>query len=826
MAKFLKRMTALALMAMMATAATACSSDKDSSGGVGGGAAGATNVWSTSALNKVLQTQVYESRGAAKVDVSLAQGESESAQIILTPEKDVKAFTVSTADLKNAQGDVLSKDNVLVYQQKYIEVVSKTYNQKNEAYPEGWYPDMLLPMDIAVEYKENTIKAGNNQGITFDISVPVGQAAGTYTGSFTVTIDGKNTEIPVSVKVWDFALEQTYGRTCYAIWSRTMMYGELDNTSEEYKVYYETMLNKYKAPLFIVPNPENTAEDYAENVLGYFDNPYFNSYGIPLFGQGHNLVVGELEEYVYQLAKMSTSEKFLLDKAYIYNYLCDEPHDEAAFAATEKIDGQIKDIKVNVYERLAAEDAFDGDAALGERVKTALEDIPVLITAHDMQYADIIDAYCPQIQNFSTDYQREQYNTHAESRSGVNWMYTCMEPIYPYPSHHIDDALVGARALRWMQYDYDIEGYLFWAISEYYNQGNDVMIGSAYENPIRFAQGDRTFNGDGYWVYPGAKYGSKEFFPSVRLLSIRDSQEDYDMLSVLGELLTEAEEKYGVAAGSFDKEKILASVFDELYSGTIYNESVDEFSAIREYVASLVEMLNGDMQLVVTDSVATANGVDFEVYAESGTTLTLGSNTVSSVATGDGVKFSVHLDTAEIAQGLALTATKGEKSVQIDYLLPNSIVAVSNFKNSMNMSEGAQITADTADSVSLTVKSGGATPDEQIWFEPYFGLTKDVFGGDFSKVDSIYFTLENESAFDMVITLKLYKSAISYEVEKITLKANSTKSVKINNVNGYNITGIADVKQLRLDFANVDDDGQLIADRALTVSNVYYTTRG
>ena len=41
------------------------------------------------------------------------------------------------------------------------------------------YPDALLPIEKAVEYGENNIASGNNQGVYLTFNVPVGQEAGT-----------------------------------------------------------------------------------------------------------------------------------------------------------------------------------------------------------------------------------------------------------------------------------------------------------------------------------------------------------------------------------------------------------------------------------------------------------------------------------------------------------------------------------------------------------------------------------------------------------------------------------------------------------------------
>ena len=46
----------------------------------------------------------------------------------------------------------------------------------------GMYPDALLPIEKAVEYGENTISAGNNQGVYITFNVPQIRAGGNVHG--------------------------------------------------------------------------------------------------------------------------------------------------------------------------------------------------------------------------------------------------------------------------------------------------------------------------------------------------------------------------------------------------------------------------------------------------------------------------------------------------------------------------------------------------------------------------------------------------------------------------------------------------------------------
>ena len=101
------------------TFALAGCNDKESS--IGGGSANVT-AWSASSAEKILRDYEYpeEQKGAAAINVSLAQNELEGAQLILNTDKDVSSYKVMVSDLKCGE-ETISSDTVSVYHQKYVE---------------------------------------------------------------------------------------------------------------------------------------------------------------------------------------------------------------------------------------------------------------------------------------------------------------------------------------------------------------------------------------------------------------------------------------------------------------------------------------------------------------------------------------------------------------------------------------------------------------------------------------------------------------------------------------------------------------------------------
>lgn len=183
--------------------------------------------------------------------------------------------------------------------------------------------------------------------------------------------------------------------------------------------------------------------------------------------------------------------------------------------------------------------------------------IPVANTSAVNAIGSAVNTYCAVIDQLDSERYREVYKKAAEEtadRGGSTWYYTCVQPLYPYPTHHIDDALIGSRIMRWMQKSYDLEGYLYWAVSSYgtLNDRGWQWV-DPYENPVRYNNGSNGTLGDGYLVYPGKKYNVDTFLPSIRLTTFRDGQEDLNMLYELENLLEKYGEFYGKTQGYFDE---------------------------------------------------------------------------------------------------------------------------------------------------------------------------------------------------------------------------------------------------------------------------------
>ena len=799
---------------------TACSSKNE------------VDICSTYSTLKVMQEQTDFEKFSPSIEVYAAQGESESSQIIITPKKNVKSVSVSLSDLKSETNVVYSKENVEVLWQKYIEVEQKTTKNENEYYPIGMYPDMLLPLDIAKQYGENNIDAGLNQGITFDFSVPEDLAEGVYSGSFEIEVDGEKTVIPVSLNVWDFALEKANGFTVFQIWQTTMMYGELNNTDEAYKKYFDTLLNDYKTCPQYLPNASAGAQAFVNSVKEYWNNKNFTTINIPTFGDAtdHSFVEPEFRNYIKALADECTPDTIYFDRAVVYLTTVDEPLGEQAVNAVKRITSKIKEICTDVYNELLEDgffDEFGGETgAFAQELKESIESIQIVVTAQTVEgYGDELDTCCPYVSVYETEYDGDVLREHGNG----NWMYTCMEPVYPYPSHHIDDYLIGGRILRWIQKANDIEGYLYWGVSEYYNQGLGTMIDS-YEDSVRWSNGLTRVNGDGYLIYPGFKYGSDSPFGSLRALTLRDGQEDYDTLCLLENTLDELKSFYDEENVCLDN--VVSDLYDEILQRAVYNSDDKTFDLVRKEVANTI-LRAKNQKIVVTSAKKVANEFTYSIYAPSGSEVIVDGNKVSGSASGQGMRYDISVTDGKISSSIEVKI--GEEKIVFDKKLKGELLTAVDFSNlgKKDISTTKNSVISTEDKTLFATLKGYEKGKDPTLLERSLTIMMPRLPIAFCEIENLYLTVENCANEDVVMTITTDNDI---PLEKIKLKANSTKDICIKKIYDINLEYMQYAGGLNFYFSNAyyvdkyEEDGveknyRFYSDVQLKFDNIYYTER-
>lgn len=274
-----KQISVSAVSAALCLAFVACGPTDPTDVTQGGGSqSGETQVefWSTYATEKVMQDVEYTgTKFEPKLEVYAARGEYESGQIIMTAGTDVHSYDVQITDLKTSDGKVFPKENIILYNQKYIEV---NQNYENNGAPLGMYPDAILPFEAAKNFGENKIEAGENQGLYFTFNVPESEedvSVGTYTGTFTITYDGKTQNIPVSLTVEDLTVPNEVHAKNIFLSQWNYQSGELNGSQEMLDAYTDKLIEYRLAPQYVVNDSMHTDEDieyYTEKAYEYMQN--------------------------------------------------------------------------------------------------------------------------------------------------------------------------------------------------------------------------------------------------------------------------------------------------------------------------------------------------------------------------------------------------------------------------------------------------------------------------------------------------------------------------------------------------------------------------
>ena len=782
--------------------------------------------WQTYSTEKVLQdrTDIYDDlKAPATVNISAIRGEEEATQIIMTTgDKPVSSYEASVSDLTSGE-NVLKKENITLYHQKYIEVgAAKEYYTTK-----GWYPDCLVPFENVKKVGENNIAANNNQGIYFSVEVPQEQPEGSYTGTLSVKIGGATKSIPVTVNVEHASIGvETHFLSCFQNkWK--FPDGELDNSNE--------MLDKYNRALFdyrvgasnLLFRNEHTDKEiqlYAEYACTYAKLPECNGYGIPgdymsmdnyeyhgrvFTGKYHDpeLKIKYLLAFAYEGLKQNVDP---FEKAFIYGR--DEPDLNGVGDNIVQCDAfLIRHAKEDAIEILRADESIENQELL-EKMAESIMGIPHVVTSStfmdttfDLEEEDMV--YCPEFQFIETQELRDKYRMSEENDL---WWYGCCNPDYPYPTYHIDDTVISARLLSWMQADYNIQGNLYWA-TDYYSVGSYGYLEDYYTGSAVRSTGT---NGEGYIFYPGKKYGVDGPLPSVRLEQIRDGLEEAEMILALRETYAKISEQTGVA---FTEDTFMRYLYDSMYSGTRVSTTNEVFAQNRKTLIGLLNLAQSSAEVCVTSVQETVDGYSFEVYANEGVTLlSNGKEVTEKRAVSGGYFYTVNV-----------SLSKGEKfniSVQVG---DHTYGVEKSFGSSMNLYDAKyiydnEILSDryvqlTQTLVSALAVNPNASADEQyiqLAFEDSTSedmqdlILKDdeTIKSINKKTDKLVIHLYNasETTVSVAVGIKYGSETIFTPYSTVELKP-GMNTIEISNLYAFNWSRFKYIERIKLAFGDYED---------------------
>ncbi|WP_246608918.1 sugar-binding protein [Paenibacillus agaridevorans] len=572
-----------------------------------------------------------------EVKLEMAGREYQSGQVLLTADGGHVNITEATISDLSSGSSIIPASDVEVLVQHYV----KTTVKSNNAYEPGWYPDALIPLESYMQLHGSIyVESGNNQAVWYTVKTEANTPAGLYTGTIYITANGNVEQVPITVRVRDFSLpEENHAQTAFAVWGWMLSYaytGLVDGSPEYWEImknYYEFLLDYHVTPTAL-PIPTDDYERYAIDAEPYINDPRVSAYNLPY-------TVGDFESGRAQALVDDLKSKGLFDKAYYY---LGAEIDEPSAAMFPKV-------------RLRSQQIAAIDPNLRNIVTTTLH--PDLI--------DDVNTFTPLFRDFES---KEYLNRVKEftDNGGNIWWYGCVVPANPYPTYHLDDDLISARMIPWMQKSYDIEGNLYWGVNIYAKwNGSYYTHRDIWNDPLAFPGA----NGDGILLYPGEKYGMNSPIATLRLQAIRDGNQDYEYLWLLEDRINQAAERLGVEVSAKD---LIQPYYDRLFTNVkSFTKNVDELQQVRSEIADFIEELAKDPQALILMNDVPNEFLKKEVvvYAAKGTEVTIdGMNITGEVILGNStsdrysyiMNFSIGMNEVQIKlkQGTnELTVTKG-----------------------------------------------------------------------------------------------------------------------------------------------------------------------
>jgi hypothetical protein len=513
----------------------------------------------------------------------VVRGEHASLQYIVRANKNITGLTVSVSQPVNSMEVLPPAKTGFV---GYVKVGRTVwdYSRDRVVPPSGYFPDPIL------EEESINVSFGNSQPVWLTIPIPENAIPGTYTG--TVTLTGKMGQKKFSiskefkVKVFPVTVNQT--RLLVTNWFtidaerlKWMNNGEpVEPWSEKHLGYIRLlarMMGEYRQNVARI-SPLDLAEyqyvdgkwkiDFSkflkvvdifmeEGVVGMIDGGHIGG----RFNE-REIGWGRAPFYVRVPATQANNtpdfELLPVSDPKAKSFYTD-------FLVALKAELTKKGIENNYLQYIADEPTSENVASyleIARFVKQVWPEVRIIEATHSKDLEDVVDIYVPQLDFMHKDYAF--YNEINKKGNGKQaWFYTCLAPKGEYANRFIELPLLKTRYIHWLNYRYDIPGYLHWGLNQWRNDpwGDQTSINYA---------GNILPGGDSWIIYP--KDG--KLLSSIRYEAMRDGIVDYELFKML-------EEK--------NPEKAREIVSQVIYGFDRYDNSIEAF---RRHRRQLMELLS------------------------------------------------------------------------------------------------------------------------------------------------------------------------------------------------------------------------------------------
>jgi len=541
-----------------------------------GQAAPPGSLWASDSLTKVMRSAAPHQDRGGPVLLAGAQGEMVSGQAVFRPTEDLARATTSISDLQHRLSDASIPARAVKLQWvRYIDVDRNTAGIPDDelvakaptSIPDPYWEDASIP-----------VRAEQAQPVWIEVHVPRQAEAGDYDAVLTVAGGGDSVELPLVLHVWDFEIPKE-PHLSVINWARFPGRAYRDRT-EKYSEEYWSLFGEFCA--FLVEHRQTDVNaslglirQEGDEAAGYtHDTSRLERLSEAAFAAGirqiHLHSVGGKTGPILDpasrvkarsdLTRLAALEDMIQRRAWHGRFLVaisDEPfiHHEDSYAA----------VVDRVHE-------------LAPSVRC--------VEAVEAEYLGKLDIYVPKLSHLNLWYPRFDQ---ARRQGAELWFYTCCHPVGRYPNRFLDQSLLKVRVLHWINYLYDLKGYLHWGLNQFGTDEPYTQEAISKGLPL----GDRAI------AYPG----SKGLLGSLRFSAQRDGLQDYEYLWVLENRLAGIKKGVGKEAFWLDpRQRSLELCRRVIWSFHDYTRDPSVLLETRRAIAEEIEALQAGPLLVLQTS--------------------------------------------------------------------------------------------------------------------------------------------------------------------------------------------------------------------------------
>jgi len=525
-------------------------------------------VGTASSMVKVPREQPLSGELEVPVRISLGRNEYEGAQVAVVPLwADVRGVSCEVGPMGGPKG--LSPE-VTVNRVGYVQTGKPAYAVERV----GWWPDPLLPNGAADIPKDQV-------GVWWiTVHAPKGMAPGTYEGRVTFrAADGAERHAKLAVEVWDVTLpDKNHLQTTFVLWQHMIaqFYGWGDGASAIPEDVWKRQIefcNRYRVGAMNVGwGWDHGAVGPAWPIReqnGTFDYSLVDTFlKTALDGHMTGISMADFPAGPYTPEYEAKLRRFLAD-----------------YAGHLREKGWLDRIYLKLQDE-PSPDRWPAVRQQGELVHSIDPAIKTLVTAPIRdELIGGVDIWVPLTPSYDHKWAEER-----RAKGEQVWWYICCGPSHPYPNYFIDYPAIDHRILFWMNWKYEVNGFLYWGLNWWADSNVTGTDGKKWPDVPWDSFSFSNFNGDGHLLYPGP---DGELWSSVRLENVRDSLEDYEYLWMLSEALKAARASGPVPKPLEERATRLLAVEDDLVaSPSSYTQDPARLMRARAEIARTLVELN------------------------------------------------------------------------------------------------------------------------------------------------------------------------------------------------------------------------------------------